>query len=181
MDKDVVIQAGRAIGGRSCKNIHLHSGKNAISERGEVGVAGPGKVLCFGTNEVVAKATAPEVIQLKIASQFGEAKFVQAIMVSVRPDEHVYHLAVTIAGERGGITGRRDARSRIVWKVEHPERRADGPRSRIDAVWAHNVQPGINVVAGGGVGSIRNPSGVVECRPFTDESDQGPPDGGTLN
>ena len=55
----------------------------------------------FGTHEVVAKATATEVVQLKIASRFGKAQFVKAVVITVRPDEHVDHLAVAIVSKRG--------------------------------------------------------------------------------
>lgn len=70
-------------GGSIVPQIHPHAAGLAIGWSGKIGVIKPGSVLSIQNDKVLPEAALVIIIDLEVSSSFGEAKFIEQVMISV--------------------------------------------------------------------------------------------------
>ena len=139
---------------RAGEKKHLHARAEAVRRRVKVGVVKAAAILRVGLHRVVARAAAPEVVDLKIARRLGEAEFMEPVVHPVVPVEKVHH---------GGVPGERRTLVQVQGKIEDVKGRTLGPgqigevvfiaiKVRVHVVAARLVHRGIHPAGGRGVG-----------------------------
>src|SRR5262245_44294648 len=83
----VIIQISRS----ASEEEHLHARALSFGRRPKVGVVGPGSVLRFSSDRIIARSTTPEVVRLEVACRLRESEPVREIMNNVVEIEEIGH------------------------------------------------------------------------------------------